>query len=86
MLFRSALVNRSFTQSVCQTLRVPNPVFSLMLGLTFGLLLTTLFVPDVRQLFGFAPVSAAALGWSALAALVGVGWIEGYKAVQKQRT
>ncbi len=74
-----ALVNRSFTQSVFQTLRVPNPVFSLMLGLTFGLLLATLFVPDIRQLFRFAPVSASALGWSALAALVGVGWIEGYK-------
>jgi P-type Ca2+ transporter type 2C len=77
-----ALVNRSFTQSVFQTLRVPNPVFSLLLGLTFGLLLTTLFVPDVRTLFGFAPVSAPALGWCALAALVGVGWVEIYKVIQ----
>ena len=79
-----ALVNRSFTQPVFETIRVPNPVLWLMLGLTFGLLLTTLFVPDVRQLFGFAPVSAPALGWCALAALVGVGWIEGYKAIQKR--
>ncbi|GAB2583800.1 HAD-IC family P-type ATPase [Spirosoma areae] len=77
------LVNRSFTQSVFQTIRVPNPVLSLMLGLTFGLLLTTLFVPDARQLFGFAPVSASAFGWCALAALVGVGWIEVYKAIQR---
>ncbi len=76
------LVNRSFTQSVVQTLRVPNWVLSLMLGLTFGLLLTTLFVPDVRQLFGFAPVTAPALGWCLLAALVGAGWIEGYKALR----
>ncbi|GAB3642642.1 cation-translocating P-type ATPase [Spirosoma arcticum] len=76
------LVNRSFTQSVFQTIRVPNPVLSLMLGLTLGLLLTMLFVPDVRQLFGFAPVSALALGWCLLAALVGVGWIEGYKAIR----
>lgn len=77
-----ALVNRSFTQSVFQTLRVPNPIMTLLLGLTFGLLLTTLFVPDARILFGFAPVSALALGWCVLAALVGVGWIEGYKAIQ----
>ncbi len=76
------LVNRSFTQSVFQTIRVPNPVLSLMLGLTFGLLLTTLFVPDARQLFGFATVSTSALGWCALAALGGVGWIEGYKLIQ----
>ena len=81
-----ALVNRSFTQSVFQTIRVPNPVLWLLLGLTFGLLLTTLFVPITRQLFGFAPVSALALGWCGLAALLGVGWIEGYKAMQKQRT
>lgn len=74
------LVSRSFTQSDFQTIRVPNPVLSLMLGLTFGLLLTTLSVLDVRQLFGFAPVSASALGWCVLAALLGVGWIEGYKA------
>lgn len=78
------LVNRSFTRSVFQTLRVPNPVLSLMLGITFGLLLTMLFVPAVRQLFSFAPVSAAQLGWCGLAALIGVGWIEGHKAIQKR--
>ena len=76
-----ALVNRSFTQSVFQTIRVPNPVLWLLLSLTFGLLLTTLFTPIARQLFGFAPVPASALGWCALAALVGVSWIEGYKAL-----
>ena len=78
------LVNRSFTQSVFQTIRVPNPVLFLMLGITAGLLLITLFVPDARQLFGFAPVSASALGWCGLAALLGVGWIEVYKMSSKQ--
>lgn len=78
------LVNRSFTRSVFQTIRVPNPVLWLMLDLTFGLLLMTLFVPGARQLFGFAPVSIAAFGWCALAVLVGVGWIEGYKAIQRR--
>ena len=75
------LVNRSFTQSVFRTLRVPNRVLWLMLGLTLVLLLATLLVPAARQLFGFAPVPAAALGWCALAALAGVGWVEMYKAV-----
>lgn len=77
------LVNRSFTQPVWRTLLVPNRILWLLMGLTFGLLLATLFVPMVQRLFGFVPVSAAALGWSALAALVGVGWIEGYKAVRQ---
>ena len=80
------LVNRSFTQSVFRTLRVPNRVLWLMLGLTLALLLVTLVVPTARQLFGFAPVSAVALGWCALAALVGVGWVEAYKIVLANRT
>ena len=75
------LVNRSFTQSVFRTLRVPNRVLWLMLGLTLGLLLATQLVPSARVLFGFAPMSAAALGGCALAALAGVGWVEIYKAV-----
>ncbi len=78
------LVNRSFTQSVFRTIRVPNPILFLMLGLTLGLLLTMLFVPVVRNLFEFAPVSTTALGWCGLAALIGVGWIEGYKLIRRQ--
>ncbi|RYF65454.1 MAG: cation-translocating P-type ATPase, partial [Cytophagaceae bacterium] len=73
------LVNRSFTLSVFQTIHTPNWMLWLMLGLTMGLLLATLFIPSVQQLFGFAPVSATYFGWCALAALTGVGWIEGYK-------
>ena len=77
------LVNRSFTQSVFRTIRVPNRVLWLMLALTLGLLLATLLVPAARQLFGFAPVSGTALGWCALAALVGTGWVEVYKALRR---
>ncbi|AMJ68145.1 haloacid dehalogenase [Hymenobacter sp. PAMC 26628] len=76
------LVNRSFTQSIFQTLRVPNRLLWLMLGLTLALLLVTQFVPAAQRLFGFAPVPLGALGWCALAALVGVGWVEVYKAVR----
>ncbi|WP_332369188.1 cation-translocating P-type ATPase [Spirosoma telluris] len=79
------LVNRSFTQSVFQTIRVPNWMLWVMLSLTFGLLLATLFFPPAQRLFGFATVTASAFGWCTLAALVGVGWIEGYKAVRYQR-
>ena len=78
------LVNRSFTQSVFQTLRLPNPTLWLMLMLTFGLLLTTLFIAPAQRLFEFAPISASNFGWCALAALIGVGWIELYKLVQKR--
>ncbi|SDY47876.1 cation-translocating P-type ATPase [Hymenobacter psychrophilus] len=77
------LVNRSFTQSVWRTLRVPNRILWLMLVLTLALLLTTLLVPGAQRLFGFVPVPIAALGWCALAALLGVAWIEVYKAMRR---
>ncbi|MCC3160364.1 cation-translocating P-type ATPase [Hymenobacter sp. 15J16-1T3B] len=77
------LVNRSFTQSVWQTLGVPNRILWLMLGLTLCLLLATLLVPAAQRLFGFAPVPVAALGWCAGAALLGAGWIEAYKALRR---
>ena len=79
------LANRSFTQSIWQTLRVPNRVLWLMLALTLALLLVTLLVPAARQLFGFAPVPLAWLGGCALAALVGTGWVEVYKAMLRNR-
>lgn len=77
------LVNRSFTQSIFRTIRVSNWMLWLMLGLTFVLLLATLFFPPAQRLFGFATVSASAFVWCTLASLVGVGGIEGYKAIAR---
>ena len=79
------LVNRSFTLPVFRTLRSPNRVLWLLLSLTLAMLLTTLFFGPARQLFGFAPVPLVWLGWCILASLVGVGWVEGYKAVVNVR-
>ncbi len=81
---RTMLANQSYKESVFQMPRVPNWMLWLMIGLTFGLLFATLFIPGVRQLFGFALISAPAIGYCALAELVGVGWIELYKAIRKR--
>ncbi|MGY2896020.1 magnesium-transporting ATPase (P-type) [Deinococcus sp. UYEF24] len=62
-----------------------NRLLWLILGLTFALLLITLFFGPARQLFGFAPVSAGWFGWCTLAALASVGWVEIYKAVMSTR-
>ncbi|RYU78566.1 cation-translocating P-type ATPase [Hymenobacter persicinus] len=80
------LVNRSFTQSVFRTMGTPNRILWLMLGLTLTLLLATLLLPGAQRLFGFGPVSPASLAWCGLAALLGTGWIEGYKAVLRARS
>ena len=54
-----------------------------MLGLTLALLLVTLLVPAAQRLFGSAPVPSTLLGGCGLAALVGAGWVEVYKAVRR---
>lgn len=77
-----ALVNRSFVHSVFNMILVRNWLLWLMLGLTLGLLLATLFIPMVQPLFGFAPILASAFAWCLLAALIGVGWIEGFKLIR----
>ncbi|MBF9236873.1 cation-translocating P-type ATPase [Hymenobacter sp. BT683] len=76
------LVSRSFSQSFVRTIAVPNRLLWLMLGLTLGLLLGSLWVPAAQRLFDFAPVGAADLGWCALAALIGAGWREAYKLLK----
>jgi P-type Ca2+ transporter type 2C len=73
------LVNRSFRLSVLETLGTPNKTLWLMLGLTLGLLLATLFIDPAQQLFGFSHVSNIQFAWCVLAALIGVGWIEAFK-------
>ncbi len=76
------LVNRSFRFSVLETILTPNKTLWLMLVLTFCLLLATLFIEPAQQLFGFSHVSNSQFAWSALAALVGVGWIEAFKVIR----
>ncbi len=78
------LVNRSFRFSVFQTILTPNKTLWLMLGLTFGLLLATLFIEPAQQLFGFDHVSLTQFAWCVLAALLGVGWIEAFKAIRSR--
>lgn len=75
----------TLARSVFQPLWVPNrvlwPVQRLMPALLLAtLLVPTLPVPAARQLVGFVPVPAAALGWCALGALVGVVRVERLKA------
>ena len=76
------LVNRSFVHSVFSMILVRNWLLWLMLGFTLGLLLVTLFIPMAQPLFGFAPISASAFAWCLVAALTGVGWIEGFKLIR----
>jgi Ca2+-transporting ATPase len=76
------LTNRSLTSSAASVLTRPNRALVLVVVTTLAALSLSLFVPWLRNLFGFAPLSLAHLGEAAGAALacvvvndvVGVLW------------
>jgi Ca2+-transporting ATPase len=79
------LANRSFFQSVFQTLFNPNPTLWWMLGITCGILLAALFVIPVQELFQFSGVQFTDLLVCLAIVLPGVFWIEGVKFLRRQK-
>jgi Ca2+-transporting ATPase len=78
------LTNRSFSFSFIETLRYRNPLLWLMLFLTFLILLVTLYVPAVQQLFSFQKIDNAELLICTLAAFISVFWVEAYKLIRRK--
>lgn len=70
------LVNRSFLQPVWQTLLVPNRILWLMLTLTLGILLLTIYQPYLRELFGFALLQWQELFFCFIVTAPAVLWVE----------
>jgi P-type Ca2+ transporter type 2C len=71
--------NRSRTQSLWRTLRVPNLTLWVVAGLTLGLLLLALYLPGLSQVLHLAPLPWPwlVLAWGA--GLAPVFWFEGLK-------
>ena len=73
------LTNRSWSENIATTLRTPNRAMALVFAGTIGSLLLVLFVPVLRDLFGFGPVSLPALVLCAVAGAASIAWFEVYK-------
>ena len=79
------LANRSWRVSIVGTFRRRNAALWWVLGATTGLLALVLLVPRPRRLFHFAPLHGRDLGFSLLAGLACVAWIEVTKLVRRRR-
>jgi len=73
------VVNRSWTRSLVDMLRVPNAAFRWVVAGTAILLATVLFVPAAQRLFHFAPLHAGDLALCAGAGVISVLWFEALK-------
>ncbi len=80
------LVNRSWTEPFYETFRRQNPAMWIVIGAAMLLLGLVLFVPFLRDLFRFTPLTMGELGLCAVAGLLSVVWFEGYKWVKNQRS
>jgi Ca2+-transporting ATPase len=83
------LVNRSFSASIVQAMRRPNPALIWVLGLIAGILTLTLAWPVAADLFRFGPLHADDLAITACAALTTLFGLEllklGYRRLGRDR-
>jgi Ca2+-transporting ATPase len=76
--------NRSWTRSLFETLRRPNPALWRVAGGAGLVLAIVLYVPAIRELFRFAPLHAPDLIFCLVAGAFGILWFEVYKWLKRR--
>lgn len=70
------LANRSFYYSVLHTLKYPNKLIPLILGISLGVLALSLTVVPIRSVFDFEPMQFEFVLYALIVAFVSVFWVE----------
>ena len=79
------LANRSWSGSMLGSLRTPNPALWWVVGGTLGFLALVLYVPFLREVFGFATLHASDVLLAVVAGAAGIAWFEVFKWMQGRR-
>ncbi|MDH3438637.1 MAG: cation-translocating P-type ATPase [Betaproteobacteria bacterium] len=79
------LGNRSGTRSILAMLRSPNPALWWVISGALGGMAAALYLPQMRELFRFAPLTGKDLLLCVGAAVAGLLWFEFYKFLQVRR-
>src|SRR4029079_11326633 len=78
------LATRSREGSIWATLARPNPALWWIVGGTLAALAGALYVPAAADLFRFAPLGPVELGVALGAGLLGIAWLEVFKALKRR--
>lgn len=78
------LVNRSFYYSVLKTIKYPNKLIPLILGISILLLILILAVPSIQSVFDFETARIELILTALAVSFVGVFWIEVWKAWRRR--
>ncbi len=79
------LINRSWSSTLLTSIRTPNPALWWVIGGTLGFLAGVLYIPGLRDLFGFAYLHAADGLLAIAAGATGVVWFELFKWLKPTR-
>jgi len=80
------LINRSWSSTLRASLRTPNAALWWVMGGTLGFLAFVLYVPGLRELFGFTYLHLNDLLLAFAASVMGIGWFEWFKWMQVRQT
>jgi len=75
------LTNRSWSRTIMETLSSPNPALWWVVGGALTLLAAVIYVPFLRELFGFAYLHPIDIVICFMAGLVSILWFEGLKII-----
>jgi Ca2+-transporting ATPase len=78
------LINRSFYYSVITTIRYKNYLVPLIISFTLLLIIASLYVPVIRQLFSLHSLSLVDIIVCAMVAFLSTTWIEIYKWIGRK--
>lgn len=73
------LTNRSFDKTIIHTIRYKNNLIPIILMLTLGIWLGSVYISWLRNLFQFEAISISWIAYCILISMVAVFWIEGIK-------
>lgn len=79
------LVNRSFTQSIFETIRMKNRLVPMIVFISLGLLLLIVYLPFAQSVFEVSPIVPIAFLLPLTIAFVATFWIELLKLYQRKK-
>ncbi|MHB1143943.1 MAG: cation-translocating P-type ATPase [Thiobacillus sp.] len=80
------LANRSWSTTLLASLRTPNPALWWVIGGTLGFLAFVLYVPGLREVFGFTTLHANDVLLALAAGATGIMWFELFKWAKGKKT
>ena len=80
------LANRSWSTTLLASLRTPNPALWWVIGGTLGFLAFVLYVPGLREVFGFTYLHANDVLLALVAGAAGIAWFELFKWAKGRKT